>query len=252
LAPAPGSPYPTQIGPKALVVDPSGKYLYVADFGNGIDSDYINAFEIDETSGALTAVPGSPFPIPVASNCTYGAANVTDIIDPAGEYVYTADSWMDSISGFAIAGTTGTLTVMAGSPWADEGGCVVPPDCSSCALNPSSLAIDGTGKFLYGLNSASDVWNIAVYSIGANGALAFVKYAANREAGCVAGPIRADSTGNYLYTSACAGVPAGYIGLAGFSINHTTGDLTELPTSPYTYLNQSTHAPVLQSFTVTP
>jgi hypothetical protein len=42
------------------------------------------------------------------------------------------------------------------------------------------------------------------------------------------------------------------MGLVGFSIDHTTGDLTELPTSPYTYLNQSTRAPVLQSFAATP
>jgi hypothetical protein len=255
LVQAAGSPYATQIGPQALVVDPSGKYLYVADFGeyiNSVNRDFIDAFEIDESSGALNPVAGSPFPIPVASNCTYGVANATDIIDLAGEYVYTADSWMDSISGFAVGGSPGTLTDMAGSPWADEGGCVVPPDCTSCALNPSSLAVDGTGRFLYGLNSASGVWNIAVYSIGADGALTYVKYAGNLEAGCVGGPIRVDSTGNYLYSPACAGVPDGYIGLAGFSINHTTGDLTELPTSPYTYLNQSTRAPVLQNFAVTP
>jgi 6-phosphogluconolactonase (cycloisomerase 2 family) len=255
LVQAAGSPYATQIGPQTLVVDPSGKYLYVADFAefiNSVNRDYIDAFEIDESSGSLTPVAGSPFPIPVASNCTYGSANATDIIDLAGTNVYTADSWMDSISGFTITGSNGTLTDMAGSPWADEGGCVSPPDCSSCSLNPSSLAIDGTGKFLYGLNSAASVWNIAIYSIGSNGALTFVKYAANQEAGCFGGPIRMDSTGNYLYTSACAGVPDGYVGLAGFSINHTTGDLTELPTSPYTYPNQSTKASVLQSFTVTP
>jgi hypothetical protein len=70
--------------------------------------------------------------------------------------------------------------------------------------------------------------------------------------GCF-GPIRADSTGNYLYAGSCGtGVPYGYMGLVGFSIDHTTGDLTELPTSPYTYLNQSTRAPVLQSFAATP
>ena len=250
LLAAPGSPYVTQIGPQALVVDPSGKYLYVAE-QSGDQESYIDALEIDESSGALTPLPGSPFQIPIPSNCAAGAANPFDIIDLAGNYLYTADTFMDSISGFAIVGTTGTLTDVAGSPWPDNGGCDVPPQCTSCYDNPISLAVDGTGKFLYGLNSAADIDDISIYSIGANGALTFVKYT-GINVGCF-GSLRVDATGNYLYTGSCgAGVPAGYIGLVGFSINHTTGDLTELPTSPYTYLNQSTHAPVLQGLAVTP
>jgi len=111
LSPAPGSPYDTQIGPQALVVDPSGKYIYVAD-----STSYIDAFSIDETTGALTPLPGSPFPIPVPGNCAYGTSFPLDIIDPAGRYLYTADAWMDSISGFAVAGTNGTLTDVAALP----------------------------------------------------------------------------------------------------------------------------------------
>jgi hypothetical protein len=251
LAPAPGSPYATQIGPLAMVVDPSGKYLYVAD-----SSGYIDAFSIDETSATLTPVSGSPFTIPVSSNCSSEGRGAfsPDIIDPIGTYAYTADASMDSISGFAIGGATGTLTDLAGSPWPDNGGCNVPVTCDFCFNNPVSLAIDGSGKFLYGVNS--DIEDISIYSIASNGTLTYVKDTGKGTTGsgigCF-GPIRADSTGNYLYTGSCGvNVPTGYIGLVGLSINHTTGDLTELPTSPYTYLNQSANAPVLQSFTVTP
>ena len=155
LSPAPGSPYDTQIGPQALVVDPSGKYIYVAD-----STSYIDAFSIDETTGALTPLPGSPFPIPVPGNCAYGTSFPLDIIDPAGRYLYTADAWMDSISGFAVAGTNGTLTDVAGPSWADNGGSNVPIDCQTCVTNPISLAIDGSGKFLYGVNS--DVEDISI------------------------------------------------------------------------------------------
>ena len=248
LVPAAGSPYATQIAPQALVVDPSGKYLYVAD-QSGYQESYIDAFSIDDTSGALTPLPGSPFQIPIPSNCSAGAASPFDIIDSAGQYLYTADAWMDSISGFAIGGSNGTLTDIAGSPWADNGGCDVPPDCETCSANPISLAVDGTGKFLYGVNQ--EVEDISIYSIGPSGALTYLKDTGTN-VGCF-GPTRTDSTGNYLYVSSCGtNVPNGYMGLVGFSIDHTTGDLTELPTSPYTYLNQSTHGPVLQSFTVTP
>jgi 6-phosphogluconolactonase (cycloisomerase 2 family) len=249
LAPATGSPYATENGPEALVVDPTGNYLYVAD-QNGYGNSYIDAFEINQTTGALTPVSGSPFALADPA-CGSGGLDPTDIIDTAGTYVYLADRLADSISGFGI-GASGTLTQIAGSPWADYGSCPIPPYCDNCVGNPVSLAIDGTGKFLYGVNTGSDVYDIAIYSIGSNGSLTFVKYAGNLEAGCGDGSIRTDSTGNYLYTSACVNIPNGYMGLAGFSINHTTGNLTMLPTSPYTYLNQSIHAPVLQSFTVTP
>ncbi len=245
LKPAPGSPYATEIGPQALVVDPGGRYLYVADATN-----YIDAFAIDETTGMLTPVSGSPFKLRVPSTCNAGGVLPVDIIDPAGKYAYTADKFIDSISGFQIGSTSGTLTELAGSPWPDNGGCNVPPSCSFCANNPSSLAVDGTGKFLYGVNG--DLEDISIYSIGANGALTYVKDVGT-SLGCV-GPIRADSTGNYLYTGSCGvGVPNGYRGLVGFSINHTTGNLTESPTSPYNYPvpAQSTNA-VLQSFAVTP
>lgn len=160
--------------------------MYVASSPRG----YINAFEIDGSTGMLTPVPGSPFNIPVASDCRGNSAGPNDVIDNAGKYIYTADRFIDSISGFDI-GSNGALTSIAGSPWSDEGGCDVPPSCDSCVSNPSSLAIDGTGKFLYGDNS--DIEEIAIYSIGANGALSFVK-TTGTSVGCV-GPIRADATG---------------------------------------------------------
>jgi 6-phosphogluconolactonase (cycloisomerase 2 family) len=247
LAQAPGSPYDTQIGPQAMVVDPSGKYLYVAD-GNS----YIDAFSINETAATLTPLPGSPFTIPVPSNCSSDgrAAYPRDIIDPVGKYIYTADSSMDSISGFTVSSANGTLTDVAGSPWADNGGCDVPVSCDSCSNNPSSLAIDGSGKFLYAVNA--ELLDISIYSISPVGTLTYIKDIGNPPGVGCNGVIRADSTGNYLYTDSCGvGAPIGFRGLVGFSINHSTGDLTELPTSPYTYPVQGENT-AMQDLTVTP
>jgi 6-phosphogluconolactonase len=252
LAQAPGSPYDTQWGPEALVVDPSGKYLYAAD-----QSGYIDAFSINESSGALTPVAGSPFLIPIPSNCSEHAAFPLDMVDPVGTYLYSADAGMDSISGFSIASANGTLADLAGSPWADNGGCNNP---EGIEFNPNSLAIDGTGKFLYGVNG--EVETISIYSIAADGALTYIKDTGKGDGqsgvGCL-GPIRTDSTGNYLYTGSCGtNIPAGYRGLVGFSINHTTGDLTQLPTSPYPYPLAGSDCTTcgvqtsMQSFTVTP
>jgi 6-phosphogluconolactonase (cycloisomerase 2 family) len=95
------------------------------------------------------------------------------------------------------------------------------------------MTVDGTGKFLYALN----MWerNIAIYAIQTSGALKFLKFTA-QDIACY-GAVRTDSSGNYLYTGACSfgTIPPGYGGLAGFAINHSTGDLTLMPTSPYTY-----------------
>jgi DNA-binding beta-propeller fold protein YncE len=169
-------------------LDPGGKYLYVASA-----NDFIDAFDIDTISGGLTPLPGSPFKLRAPSNCS--GLNPYDIIDPAGKYLYTADIFADSISGFAIGSTAGVPTELAGSPWPDEGGCNVPVLCQSCAFNPMSLAVDGTGKFMDGLNS--DTEEIAIYSISSNGALTFMKY--TPKTGACYGPIRADAGGNYVY-----------------------------------------------------
>lgn len=222
LQPAPESPYSTQIGPQALVVDPSGKFLYVADW-----SGYIDAFAINTSTSSLTPLPGSPLQINSSSSCGGVAqTNPNDILDLSGKYLYTSDLWGSEISGYSISG--GTLNEMSGSPY--------------CLNTASALAVDGTGKFLYARNSDNSGYiHISIYSISSNGALTFIKQIGTEanQIGCQ-GPLRTDATGNYLYTGACANVLPGFNGLAAYSINHTTGDLTELPTSPYLYPVKST------------
>lgn len=231
LAAIAGSPYSTENGPQALVVDPSGKYLYVADA-----TGFIDAFTIDQVSGALTPLPGSPFKLSTTKPAC--GAFPTDIVDYLGRRLYTANSFDDSISGFKIAGTVGTITQIAGSPWPDEGGCNILN--SSSAFNPESIAIDGTGKFLYGVNG--DMEEIAIYAIGSNGGPRLVKYTPNTSA--CGGPIRTDPKGNYLYAVGCANT--GSPGIVEYAINHTNGNLTALPSSP-----MIVNVPIM-SFAVTP
>jgi 6-phosphogluconolactonase (cycloisomerase 2 family) len=239
LKEAPGSPYSTQTGPQALKVDPSGNYLYVAD-GSG----YIEAFAIDTVSATLTPLAGSPYQMPVPC----GGAYPRDILDPFGQNLYEADAVNSVIGGYTIDPGTGTLTQIAGSPWADDGTCQgVAIDDPLFDYNPRSLAIDGSGKFLYALNELD--FNIAIYSVVHNGALNFLKFTPTNSA--CQGAVRTDPTGKYLYAGACnTGLPANFGGLVGFSINHTTGDLTPLATSPYTYPQPGRTA--VQDIAVTP
>jgi 6-phosphogluconolactonase len=50
----------TYSGEGNLAVDPSGKFLY-ASYNPAINTGEISAYQIDQTSGALSPVPGSPF-----------------------------------------------------------------------------------------------------------------------------------------------------------------------------------------------
>jgi 6-phosphogluconolactonase (cycloisomerase 2 family) len=228
---APGSPYPTETGPQAFTMDPNGYYLYVAD-GSG----YIDAFQINGAAATLSPLPGSPYQLPITS-CEPGvsfSAYPVSLLDLGGNDLYAANGVAGVIDGFGVASDAGTLTALSGSPWEDthcEGGSGI--DYPQAWMSPKSLAVDGTGKFLYALNNFEN--NIAIYSIESDGALKFLKFTPTNSA-CY-GAVRTDSTGNYLYAGACAAwlTIQDYNALVGFSINHSTGDLTPLPTSPYTY-----------------
>jgi hypothetical protein len=64
LTPIPGSPFPTGTagsfpGPSALVVN--GNFLYIALAGTANANNQIVVFAIDQNTGSLTPIPGSPF-----------------------------------------------------------------------------------------------------------------------------------------------------------------------------------------------
>lgn len=61
LTPLPGSPFTSGENPNSVVISPSGKFVYVVDAENS-SSDNISAYALNATTGALTPVPGSPFP----------------------------------------------------------------------------------------------------------------------------------------------------------------------------------------------
>lgn len=240
----PGSPFPTQMGPQALTVDPSGNFLYVTDY-----SGYIEVFQIDGSTGALTEASGSPYWIAAPSVCDIppeAGVDPIDILDVAGARIYTPDAFDGYISGWSTSSQDGSLAPISGSPWVDQGGC---SQKNGVDPAPHSVAVDGTGKFLYVNHGVFDD-GISIYSIGSDGALTYLKTTQNYS-GC-ATPLRTDATGNYLYTGGCgSGVPGpGYASIVGYSINHTTGDLTPLPTSPFVYVSGT--SAVLDSFTLTP
>lgn len=109
---APGSPYATLPGPQAFAMDANGNYLYVADGNGKVGTGYIDAFQIDTVSAALTPLPGSPFAVPPVEGC--GASYPVELYNLAGNYLYAADGVEGVVDGNAVAPTVGTLTALRG------------------------------------------------------------------------------------------------------------------------------------------
>jgi 6-phosphogluconolactonase len=128
LTPVPGSPFPTDFFPRAFAIDPSSKFLFVGISSSFVgDSTEVMAFTIG-SSGALIAVPGSPF--------TAGRNPIAPTVDSSGRFLYVGNNMDSTLSAFTINPTSGVLTAMSGSPFTLSGSVLF---CS----------VDVSGKFLY-------------------------------------------------------------------------------------------------------
>jgi DNA-binding beta-propeller fold protein YncE len=93
-------------------VHPTGQFVYVTSFGDGHgnNSGYVFAFTIDGATGALTAIPGSPFPA--------GEGPWSATVDATGRFLYVANAFSlgrSEISAYTIDATTGALAAVPGS-----------------------------------------------------------------------------------------------------------------------------------------
>jgi len=101
LSPVDGSPFISPVSPRDLVLDPSGKFLFVA------TASGVAAYSVDAATGALTSVAGSPF----------GSSRMDHVVvDASGRFVY-ATSVSTPIAAYTIDQKTGALSVIAGGPF---------------------------------------------------------------------------------------------------------------------------------------
>lgn len=226
--------------PTMIVMDKAGQFLYSSNVGSG----NISSFLIDASSGALTAVTGSPFPIGTAALnmqlapngnvlyvtssgtpgtievCTFNAGILNSVqvtqqgvgtnpygiaIDPGGTHLYLANSGPDNtISEYSI-NSDGSLTFLA-----TIGG--------SNLTGPTALLIDNSGKYLFAANTAAS--NLAAFSI-TNGSLSLLS--TNDVVPTNAAPsfLVSDPSGKYIYVGNSTS-PA----VQAFSLNTGTGALT--------------------------
>jgi len=192
---------------QVVTVDPAGPFIYVSD-----NTGAIYCFSVD-SSGNLTAAPGSPYATP--------GSDIGMAIDPSGSFLYAADSSTNDISAFSINHATGALSPLAGSPYVTFG------------TNPTFLVMDPHGKFLYAMANGSNT--IDAFAINpSTGALSTVPGSPVAISGGTAATAPTiDPSGAFLYAGQSFAGP-GYNTFHAYAIDQSTGALSELAGSPYT------------------
>ncbi len=208
------------VAPQQVVLDPNGLYAYSID-----GSARVYLFDIAQT-GSTTPAPGTLTLRTTATPVVAGSLGSNIIaIDPTGRYLYVSDETGNTIYGFTISQTDGTLTAIAG----------LGAGFTTNLNAPSDLVIDRTGTFLYAVNNGNAT--VSEYTIGAGGAL-------------TAGPVQATGTAPIFASIDSVNpaaqiliVPGGDSTISTYTINATTGALTAVGTpttiAGSTYLDEA-------------
>jgi 6-phosphogluconolactonase len=126
-----------------MIVDPTGSYLLAVD--NSM-STQVYAYAL--SSGSLTAIPGSPFPVG-----SYGAVIDQMVIDPTGTYLYAIDTANSQLLGYSSSGSA--FAPIAGSPFTTPG------------TEPLQLSMDPSGKYVFvSFEDTQEVWTYTIESGG--------------------------------------------------------------------------------------
>jgi 6-phosphogluconolactonase len=198
------SPELTLNGGVGGVVIVQKQWLYVA------QGPQIEAYSIDGTTGALTAVTGSPF----ATNDTESYSLSTD---PAGKFLFLSGANDNQVTVFGVNQTDGSLTTVASFP---------------TGFFAAEATTDGLGKFLY--VTAGNLGSVvAVYSIGSTGSLTPIS---GSPFSISIAQLEAEPTGKFLLGVTGNGANNGFTSddhIYVFSINQSTGVITPVTGSPF-------------------
>jgi 6-phosphogluconolactonase len=194
-----------------IAVTANGKFLYVTNTPVSVEG-----YSID-TSGNLTAIPGSPFANPEANPFSLlGLA-----IDPGGKFLYTGDMSTGNIIGYTIDATSGALTAM-------------PVVQMPVQTQPRQMVVSPSGKFLF----VTDDLNGAVLSFAIDSTTGTLTPVTGSPFEIVAGDfgsepigLAIDPTGKFVYT-ALSSLNGNNVGA--FIVDQTGGGLTAIPGSPFT------------------
>jgi 6-phosphogluconolactonase len=228
LTQAPGSPFQAGLSPQSVTADLTGQFVYVANgYHNG--NGTVSAYSVDQSTGSLTPVPGSPFSVPMDQSKSGFPApgtmpcSVTVHTTNTGQALHVADSFQADIWEYLIDGTTGALALSPASPFSVPGG-------------PYSVKADSHGQFIYASNQYPTYpsGSVAGYTIDAvTGSLTAVS-GSPFLAGQVPVGLAVDSEGQFVYTANQGTLSNNFAGtVTAYRIDAHTGALTSVPGSPF-------------------
>jgi YVTN family beta-propeller protein len=240
-------------GAHSVAADPSGRFVYVANWGEGDTAGSVSAYTIDSTKGALT------FTGTINGVCPGLCAPWSVAVDSSSKFAYVANEagfTPTNVSMFTINATTGALTsigMIAGGrstsvavdpkaafayvatesdPPGSAGnvsmytinittGALTSIGTIAARTNPTSVAVDPAGKFAYVTNSGSN--DVSMYSVNATtGALTSTGTIA---AGTNPTSVAVDPTSKFAYVT-----NSGSNDVSMYTINAATGALASIGT----------------------
>jgi 6-phosphogluconolactonase len=191
-----------------MAVDQTNHFLYVS------TTSGISGFTIDQTTGQLAPIAGSPFGTSVKAPWTI-------VVTPNNGFLYELESKSSStVTGYSIDQNTGTLAALPGSPFsAGTCGSLVAPGTLGIP-GPDNMTIATAGKFMYD--------NCGIYSLDpSTGAVAQVSSSGPGDWPVI------DPTGKFLWaiTSDQQSCFHCDIGVTTYQVDPNTGGLTPVPNS---------------------
>ncbi len=229
----PGTPVPVGARPEGVAITPDGRRAYVATS----QSPGVRGFTIG-AGGTLTPIPGSP--------SASGGINTTGVaVTPAGDRLLVTNRGtalnnavdQGSVAVYDIAPGTGTLTAVAGSPFAITG-----------LENPQGIAIapDGARAFVAG-DAAGATFSprVAALSIApATGALAQVAGSPFASGGTQAFSIVISPSGDRVFVGNISLLASS---ISALDVTAATGALTPVAGSPFATAGRAPIALALSS-----
>lgn len=200
----------------SMQVDSTGGYLLAVGVSTSLQSQAIGIYQINSTTGLLTAVTGSPLALYTGSASTPTIATPTGmLITPNNSYVYVS------------LGTLGVQVLTLGTGGALSTGTaatILPPISTSTSPSDAGLASDPLSAFLFVAEINS---GLRVLSIGTGGSL---KEVSGSPYAVGTGPtgVILDTTGSYVYVA-----NKGSNNISAFTLTAASGKLTAIAGSPF-------------------
>jgi 6-phosphogluconolactonase (cycloisomerase 2 family) len=194
--------------PYFMASDKGGYRLYVTSLDSESSQGYLYGFFINRDNGYISPVPGSPVSVENAW---------TVAVHPSGDFVFVTEGAQPTGNGVYVfkVNSNGSLTPVAGSPFTGQ-------DFIGW------IAVDPSGKYLYGVGSNSVTAFAIDVTSGALTPLPGSPYSISTGSCSADADSVIDPFGYFVYTGdATAG------DVSGFAIEASTGTLTSAAGSPY-------------------